>query len=362
MRGVLDQLEHRGARHHRPGCDREVVADGVGVGSTIAGTRGLVAMSRANARAPRSADRPPVSMSALNPSGLSSGLLLGARPARGCRARTASVRRRASPGRPRRAGHTRCPRWPGRPACCGAAAGCAATPGRRTACRPCRVRGRRGRPRRRRVPGPGRRRGARPCAGGPPARRRAAPRIGWAASGRRGRGPSRPAADPAAPRARPGAARGCSRLRWWGGHGRLLLVSNVGMVISRRRILPVGLGQGFEDPDPPRVLVGGDALLDERDDLGGVGAGAGFERDRGADLLAEALARDAEHGGLRDGGVLVDDLLDLAGVDVEPAADYQVLLAVHDGEAAVGVDGPMSPVANQPSHAIAAAVSSGRFQ
>ena len=88
-----------------------------------------------------------------------------------------------------------------------------------------------------------------------------------------------------------------------------------------------------------RVLVGGDPVADECDDLGGVGAGAGFERDRGTDLLAEALVRDAEHGGLGHRGVLVDDLLDLAGVDVEPAADDQVLLAVHDGEVAVGVDG-----------------------
>ena len=37
--------------------------------------------------------------------------------------------------------------------------------------------------------------------------------------------------------------------------------------------------------------------------------------------------------------MLVEDLLDLARVDVVPAADDHVLLAVDDEEVAVGVDG-----------------------
>ena len=88
----------------------------------------------------------------------------------------------------------------------------------------------------------------------------------------------------------------------------------------------------------------------------------GFSDDRGADLLAEGLVRDADDGGLGDGGVLVEHLLDLARVDVQPAADDQVLLAVDDEEVAVLVHVPMSPEENQPSASIAAAVASGRFQ
>jgi hypothetical protein len=47
--------------------------------------------------------------------------------------------------------------------------------------------------------------------------------------------------------------------------------------------------------------------------------------------------RDADHGGLGDRRVLVEDLLDLTRVDVVAAADDQVLLAVDDEEVAVGV-------------------------
>ena len=45
---------------------------------TMDGTRGEVARSEARARRPRTAFSPPVSMSAFQPTGLSSGLLLGA--------------------------------------------------------------------------------------------------------------------------------------------------------------------------------------------------------------------------------------------------------------------------------------------
>jgi hypothetical protein len=48
--------------------------------------------------------------------------------------------------------------------------------------------------------------------------------------------------------------------------------------------------------------------------------------------------RQADHGGLGDGGMLVEHLLDLPRVDVVAAADDQVLLPVHDVEVAAGVD------------------------
>ena len=48
--------------------------------------------------------------------------------------------------------------------------------------------------------------------------------------------------------------------------------------------------------------------------------------------------RDSDHGALVDGRVLVEDLLDLARVDVVAAPDDQVFLAVDDEVVAVGVD------------------------
>src|SRR5659263_285624 len=55
-----------------------------------------------------------------------------------------------------------------------------------------------------------------------------------------------------------------------------------------------------------------------------------LERYKGHDLFAEPLVRAADDGGLGDGGVGVEDLLDLARVDVVAAADDQILLPVDD--------------------------------
>src|SRR5918997_5477275 len=57
-----------------------------------------------------------------------------------------------------------------------------------------------------------------------------------------------------------------------------------------------------------------------------------------ADLLAHGLVRHADDRGLEHALVLVEDLLDLARVDVVAAADDQLLLADHDEEVAVLVD------------------------
>src|SRR3954464_12781826 len=98
------------------------------------------------------------------------------------------------------------------------------------------------------------------------------------------------------------------------------------------------LGQLVEEPQPARVLVGGHALLDE---VAHVVLGrvlTVLEHHRGADLLPHLLVGHRDHGGLGHGGVLVEDLLDLARVDVVAAADDHVLLAVDDEEVAVLVD------------------------
>jgi hypothetical protein len=73
----------------------------------------------------------------------------------------------------------------------------------------------------------------------------------------------------------------------------------------------------------------------EGDDLRLVGARPGLEGDEGEDLLAQLRVGPADDGGLGDGGVLVQHLLDLARVDVVAAADDEVLLAVDDEQVAV---------------------------
>src|SRR3954453_6261638 len=98
------------------------------------------------------------------------------------------------------------------------------------------------------------------------------------------------------------------------------------------------LGERVDDPDVARVLVGGDALLDEVAQLVGVARGALGQRPGGADLLAELLVGHADHRRLDHRRVLVEHLLDLARVDVVAAADDHVLLAVDDEEVPVLVD------------------------
>ena len=61
--------------------------------------------------------------------------------------------------------------------------------------------------------------------------------------------------------------------------------------------------------------------------------------DGGADVLTQRVVGHSEHGGLADTRVGVEDLLDLARVDVISAADDEVLLAVDDEQVAVPVDG-----------------------
>src|SRR5258708_6780500 len=65
--------------------------------------------------------------------------------------------------------------------------------------------------------------------------------------------------------------------------------------------------------------------------------GARCERDGRPALLAELVGGQADDGRLGDRGMLVQDLLDLARVDVVAAADDHLLLAVHDEEVAIGV-------------------------
>ncbi len=74
------------------------------------------------------------------------------------------------------------------------------------------------------------------------------------------------------------------------------------------------------------------------DQLGGVERGPGTRNDDGRDRLAPAFVGSADDGGLGDGGVGVQDVLDHPRVDVEPARDDHVLDPVGDVEVALGVD------------------------
>ena len=67
-------------RTTEPGVTAMVSPSVKASGSIIDGTRGADAMSPTKLRSPRTALRPPVSMSAFQPSGFSTGLLLGESP------------------------------------------------------------------------------------------------------------------------------------------------------------------------------------------------------------------------------------------------------------------------------------------
>ena len=70
----------------------------------------------------------------------------------------------------------------------------------------------------------------------------------------------------------------------------------------------------------------------------GVAVRTRLERHGGTDLLAELVVRDTDHGSLGDRRVLIQDFLNLARIDVEPAADDHVLLPVDNVEVAILVD------------------------
>lgn len=115
------------------------------------------------------------------------------------------------------------------------------------------------------------------------------------------------------------------------------------------------------DPHDARVLEGRDPLADEADQPLRRGGPPGTQHHGGGDLLAVDLVRYPDDGRLGDRRVGVEDLLHLARVDVAPAADDQVLDAVHDPEVPRASRTPRSPVCSQPSRT-ASAVARGRRQ
>ncbi len=89
--------------------------------------------------------------------------------------------------------------------------------------------------------------------------------------------------------------------------------------------------------------VGGQSVFDELLQFLGRGRVAVPEGNGGTDFLAERSVGQADDRRLQHARMLVEDLLDLPGVDVEPAPDNQVLLAVDDVVVAVLVHGGEVP-------------------
>ena len=87
-----------------------------------------------------------------------------------------------------------------------------------------------------------------------------------------------------------------------------------------------------------RALVAADALVDERAQLVEVDGLARLRLHDRVHALAPFVVGDAEHRDVEDRGVLVDHRLDLGRVDVDPAGDDHVLLAVADVEVALVVE------------------------
>ena len=96
-------------------------------------------------------------------------------------------------------------------------------------------------------------------------------------------------------------------------------------------------GQRVDEPHLARHLVARQPLAAVRDQLL-LGRLAG-EHDECEAGLTPALVRNADDGGLRDGRMLVEDVLDLGGIDVLAAGDDHVLRPAHDPVVALLVAG-----------------------
>jgi hypothetical protein len=103
------------------------------------------------------------------------------------------------------------------------------------------------------------------------------------------------------------------------------------------RIFPVEVMGRATMNSTMRVLVTGELLLAPGGQLSLGRAVAGLLDDEGLDLFAVAGVRNSDDGDQRDCGVLHEHLLELARVDVEPAANDHVLGPVDDEVEAVRV-------------------------
>ena len=109
-------------------------------------------------------------------------------------------------------------------------------------------------------------------------------------------------------------------------HGIAAHAGASGTVIARLRILPVGpFGSSSTRQIRRGYLYAATRSLIHSRSSEQLHLRAGPEHDRCRDLLAEPCVRESDDGGFGDRRMLVEHLLDLARVDVEPAADDHVL-------------------------------------
>src|SRR6202795_4447777 len=105
------------------------------------------------------------------------------------------------------------------------------------------------------------------------------------------------------------------------------------------RLAGDGQREGLDEFDVARDFVVGDLSLAEAAHFLGRQGLPGADADPGAELFAVAVVGDAEHLDVLDLRVLVEIVLDLAGIEVLAAADHHVLDAPDDVAVALGVDG-----------------------
>src|SRR5690606_23095704 len=105
--------------------------------------------------------------------------------------------------------------------------------------------------------------------------------------------------------------------------------------LALQHLAGAGARQLRADVDVLRGLHAAEAAAAEIAERVEIDGGAGGRLDDGGDRLAPLLVRDAEHRAFAHSGEGEDAALDLRRVDVEPAADDHVLLAVDDVDEAV---------------------------
>src|SRR5699024_10065340 len=109
-------------------------------------------------------------------------------------------------------------------------------------------------------------------------------------------------------------------------------------------------GKFVEELDDPRDLIGGEILPAEPLDLICAEVGTWSAGDDSGHLLTILLIRSAYDADLIDLGDLIDDLFDLARVDVVSAMDDEVLDAVDDEEIPVLVQSTEVARGTSPRH------------
>jgi len=90
----------------------------------------------------------------------------------------------------------------------------------------------------------------------------------------------------------------------------------------------------------PRILVRGQAIAAMGDELRLGRLRSGLEADIRPHRLATVAIRDANDGGLPDRIVLIEHILHLAGPDLEPRRDDQILPAVDEVKPSMPVGEP----------------------